>query len=57
MGSGSSIAAAEALGISSIGVERFVDYFEMSQQAIPKLARLTVEMDTTQLNLLDLLEP
>jgi len=29
----------------------------MSQQAIPKLARLTVEADTAQLNLLDLLEP
>lgn len=57
MGSGSSVAAAEAQGISSIGVERFVDYFEMSQQAIPKLARLTVEADTAQINLLDLLEP
>ena len=50
------VAAAEAQGISSIGVERFVDYFEMSKQAIPKLARLAVDTDTTQLNLLDLLE-
>ena len=41
---------------ASIGVERFVDYFEMGKQAIPKLARLAVETDTTQLNLLDLLE-
>jgi site-specific DNA-methyltransferase (adenine-specific) len=57
MGAGSSIAAAEAQGISSIGVERVVDYFEMSQHAIPKLARLTVAADITQLNLLDLLEP
>ena len=55
-GSGSTVAAAEAQGISSIGVERFVDYFEMGKQAIPKLARLAVETDTTQLNLLDLLE-
>ena len=55
-GSGSTVAAAEAQGISSIGVERFVDYFEMSKQAIPKLARLAVDTDTTQLNLLDLLE-
>jgi site-specific DNA-methyltransferase (adenine-specific) len=54
-GSGSTIAAAEAQGINSIGVERFVDYFEMSKQAIPKLARLAVGTDTTQLNLLDLL--
>ena len=56
-GSGSTVAAAEAQGISSIGVERFVDYFEMGKQAIPKLARLAVETDTTQLNLLDLLDP
>jgi site-specific DNA-methyltransferase (adenine-specific) len=55
-GSGSTIAAAEAQGINSIGVERFVDYFEMGKLAIPKLARLAVETDTTQLNLLDLLE-
>lgn len=55
-GSGSTVAAAEAQGISSIGVERFVDYFEMGKQAIPKLARIAVETNTTQLNLLDLLE-
>ncbi len=55
-GSGSTVAAAEAQGISSIGVERFVDYFEMGKQAIPKLARIAIETDTTQLNLLDLLE-
>ena len=54
-GSGSTIAAAEAQGINSIGVERFVDYFEMGKQAIPKLAQLAVETDTTQLNLFDLL--
>lgn len=56
MGSGSTIAAAQAQGIASIGIERFVDYFEMSKQSIPRLARLTVETDTAQLNLLDLLE-
>jgi site-specific DNA-methyltransferase (adenine-specific) len=56
MGSGSSIAAAEAQGISSMGIERFVDYYDMSQHAIPKLARLSVEADTAQMNLLDLLE-
>lgn len=55
MGSGSTVAAAEAQGISCIGVERFVDYFEMSKQAIPKLARFTVEVETKQLNLFDLL--
>jgi site-specific DNA-methyltransferase (adenine-specific) len=38
MGSGSTIAAAEALGLSSIGIERHREYFEMAQSAIPKLA-------------------
>lgn len=39
-GSGSTIAAAEAIGVSAIGVERFVDYFKMAQDAIPRLANL-----------------
>ncbi len=56
MGSGSTIAAAEALRITSIGVERFADYFEMSKQAIPQLARLAVETNAEQLELLDLLD-
>lgn len=38
MGSGSTIAACEALGIEGIGVERHRDYFDMAQTAIPKLA-------------------
>ncbi|HEX4128475.1 MAG TPA: DNA methyltransferase [Pirellulales bacterium] len=38
MGSGSTIAACESLGIESIGVERFRDYFDMAKAAIPKLA-------------------
>jgi site-specific DNA-methyltransferase (adenine-specific) len=40
MGSGSTVAAAEALGYSSIGIERHQDYFTMSQTAIPALAQL-----------------
>ena len=40
MGSGSTIAAAEAVGISSIGIERHREYFEMSSEVIPKLAIL-----------------
>lgn len=40
MGSGSTIAAAEAMGISSIGIERHQEYFEMSSDVIPKLAVL-----------------
>lgn len=55
MGSGSTIAAADAQGISSVGIERFVDYFEMSKEAIPKLTRLDVETSPTQLNALDIL--
>jgi site-specific DNA-methyltransferase (adenine-specific) len=38
MGSGSTVAAAEALGLSCIGVERYSDYYHMSKTAIPQLA-------------------
>lgn len=38
MGSGSTVAAAEALGLTAVGVERFADYFAMALQAIPRLA-------------------
>lgn len=37
MGSGSTIAAAEAVGVTSIGVERYEDYYALSRIAIPKL--------------------
>jgi site-specific DNA-methyltransferase (adenine-specific) len=43
MGSGSTIAAAEAVGYPSIGIERYADYFSMSREAIPKLAELTTK--------------
>ena len=43
MGSGSTIAAAEAVGLASIGIERRAEYYEMSRIAIPRLAALTVE--------------
>src|SRR5713226_5476182 len=42
MGSGSTIAAAEALGISSIGVERLGDLFRMAGKAIPRLRDIEV---------------
>jgi site-specific DNA-methyltransferase (adenine-specific) len=45
MGSGSTIAAAEALGISAIGVEKFQDYFTMAQRSIRTLSLLRVERD------------
>jgi site-specific DNA-methyltransferase (adenine-specific) len=52
MGSGSTVAAAEAQGLACIGIERFQDYFELSQQAIPRLAdlRLEAEMVASRLN-------
>ncbi|MEW5858400.1 MAG: site-specific DNA-methyltransferase [Cyanobacteriota bacterium] len=40
MGSGSTVAAAEAVGACCIGVERYKEYYEMSRTAIPKLAAL-----------------
>jgi site-specific DNA-methyltransferase (adenine-specific) len=43
MGSGSTIAAAEAIGLESIGIERHREYFELAKQAIPTLASLTVD--------------
>jgi len=40
MGSGSTIAAATACGLKSIGLERNRDYFDLAAQAIPKLSEL-----------------
>ncbi len=43
MGSGSTIAAAEALGYNAIGIERLEEYFTMSIKAIPALAQLSTD--------------
>jgi site-specific DNA-methyltransferase (adenine-specific) len=43
MGSGSTIAAAEACGLASVGLEIRKEYFEMAEQSIPKLAALRIE--------------
>jgi hypothetical protein len=40
MGAGSTIAAAQAVGYASIGVEHDPVYFAMAREAIPALARL-----------------
>jgi DNA modification methylase len=40
MGSGSTIAAALACGLNSIGIENSAEYFRMAQRAIPTLAAL-----------------
>jgi len=41
IGSGATVAAAEALRLSALGVERNADYYQMSLSAIPRLAALT----------------
>lgn len=43
MGSGSTIAAANVVGYSSIGIERMDEYYKMSRQAIPKLSSIFVK--------------
>jgi site-specific DNA-methyltransferase (adenine-specific) len=42
-GSGSTLAAAEAVGYESVGVERDRRYFEMAKEALPRLAAMKVE--------------
>lgn len=44
-GSGSTIAAAEAVGVSAIGIERHRPYYDMAQEAVPKLAALHSRVD------------
>jgi hypothetical protein len=40
MGSGSTIAAAEAVGYDSVGVELDEEYFKLAERSIPRLAAL-----------------
>lgn len=42
MGSGSTIAAAQALGLTAVGIERHTPYFERATEVIPRLAGLNV---------------
>lgn len=49
MGSGSTIAAAEAKGLASIGAERYLDYYEVSRKAIPLLAKLSFSTEQESL--------
>lgn len=44
-GSGSTLAAAEAIGYASVGVERDETYWHLACEAIPKLARLHLKPD------------
>jgi DNA modification methylase len=45
MGSGSTIAACEAIGVESIGVERHREYFDLARAAIPRLRTLETNAD------------
>ena len=47
MGSGSTVAAAEALGVCCIGIERYSEYYDLSKTAIPKLAALNTSNNMT----------
>jgi site-specific DNA-methyltransferase (adenine-specific) len=40
MGSGSTLAAAEAVGLASVGVERNETYFALAKKAVPRLAKV-----------------
>jgi DNA modification methylase len=42
-GSGSTLAAAHAVGYASVGIERDPDYFSMGCEALPRLAELRVD--------------
>lgn len=42
MGSGSTLAAAEALGMQCVGVEHFQDYYDLALKAVPGLAAAKV---------------
>lgn len=49
MGSGSTVAAAEAIGYTCIGVESYDDYFNMAKKAVPTLRDLGVNGKTSVL--------
>jgi len=43
MGSGSTLAAASAMGLQSIGIEKNKEYFQLASKAVPLLAALVVK--------------
>ncbi|WP_298820952.1 DNA methyltransferase [Chloroflexus sp.] len=52
MGSGSTLAAAEAVGYAALGIERHRPYYDLSAQAIPVLSALDVKENLLSLRLL-----
>jgi site-specific DNA-methyltransferase (adenine-specific) len=55
MGSGSTIAAAEALGYRSIGVEKHESYFKLAEKSVGPLSRFAVDSDQIGLGFEELL--
>src|SRR5438093_3862950 len=51
MGSGSTIAAAEAVGYASIGLELDAEYFRLAGNSIPRLAALYPEFTRSELEM------
>jgi site-specific DNA-methyltransferase (adenine-specific) len=51
MGSGSTVAAAEALGLQAVGVERHAEYFQMARSSIPKLTLMPTATEQLQMSL------
>jgi len=47
MGSGSTIAEAEAVGVAAIGIERHAEYFQMALKSVPRLAAIQVDRPAT----------
>jgi site-specific DNA-methyltransferase (adenine-specific) len=45
MGSGSTVAAAHALQLPCLGIERLADYFTLAKKAVPQLVALCVDTD------------
>lgn len=48
MGSGSTIAAAESLGLRSIGLEIDKEYFRLSKRTVPRRARMGITSDASR---------
>jgi site-specific DNA-methyltransferase (adenine-specific) len=51
MGSGSTVAACEAIGFTCIGVERRDDYYQLARIAVSRLRDVMVERDARQFSL------